>query len=289
MYRYVPVRDPFGALWVIVSTLLFAAACIAFSVWALNVTPKGDSGWLRILGSVGPFPAGVAILASIVAVMSRISHYRDGWEIVFDDQLTIHYPWPRPTRVFPWSEIARIEKIDEQTIIREPVLWVPLPVGAIVPGADVTLGLNFYEERTLSERKYRIIHSDGSRLTEFQGDNFRIGRWLDRKTLHDFVKALGGSITWNNDAPQLLSLRNSRLSAQQWEVLRERLANISGLEEIDLSGTELTDEALQGLEEFPSLRKVQTRGSRISSRAQAQLDAALKQRSARGKFDFLQA
>jgi hypothetical protein len=229
----------------------------------------------------------ICFISAAASVLTRAENYLNGREVIFDDRLTIHYPWPLKTCVYEWSEVARIEKIDEKVVVRESELWVPVPIGGIVPGLEIMLQIDIYHERLQSVRTFRIVHSDGRQLSDISGDNFKIGRWLGRKTIDDIVTMLGGEIVWNGDSPQRLSLRDSRISTPEWLCLREHVANISGLQEIDLSGTALSDEALQGLEQFPALQRVQTRGSQISPAAIAQLTKSLADRNSRKPFDFL--
>jgi hypothetical protein len=258
--------------------------------WVAVNHPGGVAGWLLTITLFCAYFAAACVLTVVVAVIMLYDAYRNGSEIIFDDELTVRYPWPCRTRLYAWSEIARVEAIDEQMVVRETEFWVPLPLGAIVPGSEFVLGVEFYRERKQSVRKFRIVHVDGRKLVEIPSTTqltFTIVRWLSRKTLYDVVTALGGRVEWKKDAPQLVSLSGSKLSANEWVAVRQQLASIRGLEEIDLSGTTLDDGALGGLDSFPSLRCVKARGTRFSQEALGRLNAALAARQSAGRFDFL--
>jgi hypothetical protein len=291
MYRIVPKKYPSGLLLIAPTAFAFAGIAVSLAVWVFRTTLVGQGGWLVSLATFGLYVAAMCVIVGIVGVLMIYDAFRNGSVIVFDDQLTMHFPWSAKTRSYVWSEIARVEAVDEQMVVRETEFWVPLPLGAIVAGSDFILGVELFRERTQSVRKFRIMHRDGRTLAEIPSNTkltFTIVRWLSRKTLSDIVTALGGRIEWKNDAPQLVSLSGSRLSTEEWEVLKREIANIQGLEEIDLSGTSLDDGALAGLETFPSLRHVKVRASRISPSAIERLHAALAEHASQNRFDFLE-
>ena len=291
MYRITPVKSPVWLPLLPLALAFLALVAISYSVWfAAHSTPATRQSVHGTVVVVTLYFGVFSLLGAVIVAAVLKDEYRNGREVIFDDCLTIHYPWPFGARRYAWNEIARIEPIDESYVVREPMIWVPLPVGAIIPGADAILSIRTYEERTMTVRKFRIVHVDGRKLTEITGStklNFTIVRWLSRKTLNDLVVALGGSIEWRGDIPRSLSFRRSRITENEWTKIKQEIANIVGVEEIDISETRLGDPGLLGLEKLPSLRTVKTDGTKISSAKKQQLIVALNQRATSKQFDFL--
>ncbi len=290
MYRIVPVHY---SSWVLVFPFVaigIALAASTFMVWVFSA-PKGQNEWLFNYAVACFFLAAISLLAGFVGLGMCYEAYRYGRDVIFDDQLTMHYPWPYQSRVFAWDEIIGLEVIDEQVAVDEPVGWVPIPLGAFVPGADAMLSVGLSEQRLVNVRKYRIRHKDGRVLANFPGTtelSFKLDRWFGRYHLHRLVKASGGQITWKGDAPSEISLRGCQFAEGQFDLLKESMANVTGLEELDLSGTNLNDPALAGLDsaEYLSLKAIRAQGSRISATALTRLNATLSQRGTKSIFNF---
>src|SRR5262245_20847251 len=152
MYRIIPVKYSRSLLWIAPVALLLGGAAIGFVAWLAVNHPRGVHGWLLAITMFCGYFGVACVFTTVVAVIRVFDAYRNGSEIIFDDRLTVHYPWPLRMRVFAWQEIARVEAIDEQMLVRETEFWVPLPLGAIVPGSEYVLGVEFYRERTQSVR-----------------------------------------------------------------------------------------------------------------------------------------
>ncbi|WP_254511260.1 hypothetical protein [Anatilimnocola floriformis] len=291
MYRLVSNQYSLFQLLLAPLALPAGIALLAFAAWVSASQPFGDEDTNMLVGIPCYVLSLVAILAGFTGCYFLYDAYRNGREVVFGDELTIYYPWPRGTQVVPWDKVKHIEVKLEQVAISKPVVWAPIPLGALVPGSEALLSITVRETQIENVHVYHIIHTAGHVITAIASGSelgYQLKWWFGHKTLSEIMQAFNGQITWKKNQPHLVTIHNFPFQPGMFALVHEWLSNRPGLEEIDLSGSNVRDADLQEFagEQYRDLKKVTAHKTRVTPKYLAQLNAFLGQKSRPGVLNF---
>ena len=292
MYRLIPIQYSLGTLLLGPLAFLTGGILLALAIWLSATSPPGEEGAQFLLAVLCYVGALASLVTSFVGFYFLYDAYRNGREIIFvEDHLVIHYPWPKQTQTYDWDRDIREIAVKYEQLTGSTVAWAPLPLAALVPGSEVLMSISLREQQPQNVRYFHVLHKDGRLITEIPSttqSTFKITRWFNRKTLCLVMRVFNGVITWKGDQPRLVTMRDFPFEEGMFALVHEWLRDMPGLEELDLTGSEVCDEDLKEFasERYPNLKKVHAQGTRVTPKFLAALNAHLGKRGAGSSFNF---
>ena len=290
MYRLVPTK--YSLIQLLLAPIGFPVGVVllALAAWISASQPLGDEDTNMLVGIPCYVLALAGLVTSFVGFCFLYDAYRNGSEIIFDDQLTIHYPWPRGTQVYSWNDVKHIQEKSERVVTSNDVAWVPLPLDALVPGAGL-LSVTVRKLQVEYVGTLYVVHDDGRIIAQIESTpelKYQFKRWFENKTLSEVMQVFKGRITWQGHNPRVVTIHNFPFEPGMFMLVHEWLSNRPGLVELDLSGSNVRDADLQDFasEQYPDLQKVHAAKTRVTPKYLAQLNAYLGQKSNAGVLNF---
>jgi hypothetical protein len=193
----------------------------------------------------------------------------------------------RPAVRTDWKNVAEVsfhrsEKARE--LYQVEAFWiVPIPGIGNLTATTIKTKTRWLVERyvELRRRDKRLI----VRISRGPMEELRFSLWYERHLLQQAIRAMGGFVVWDERGFTQISLAGTGIDDSVFVQLRLRLERIRELREIDLAGTKVSVDALQGLDECESLECV-TGDAAVVSPEWKLLNQRLKNR--RVAFGFLQ-
>jgi hypothetical protein len=268
--------------WLAGGIVLLIAGGLAFLLRARFAEYASSAGFLGVLAmAIGSISAGIGVYWVWQACRAMT--------VTLGESISIGRLFGAPRQV-DWSEIVEVSffRSEKQDVSYQTEgIWpVPIPgVGAFI--------LTTYSTKTiwLIERYVELIGSDRRPLVRIGRaplDELQFSLWYDRFRLQQAIRSLGGSTTWDQRGLTQVSLAGARLGDQEFQPLREQLLRVRELQHLDLSGTQVTAAALQGLEQCESLAEVRAAQTRVAPAEVERLNAAFAARQSQAGFGFLQ-
>jgi hypothetical protein len=230
----------------------------------------------------------MSLFAGGFALSSWLGLLRTAVSVEFGDQVTVNFL--RRTLRLNWSEIQKIEFVASED---EEILGEGMPMVA-------ALALISPETATRTVRSvYAVVrHVDGTMLvtipfaSDVNGKNYRLEyafrRYLSQRYAGHVVEQLGGRITWDGATIRKIAFAPPGPNDAELLKLATTLEMFPDLEEMDLSGTRVTNRGLQSLLQLKKLKRVVAANTQVGIANLAAFEKELAHRQRYGNFGFLQ-
>lgn len=223
------------------------------------------SDWIGAVGGT-VLLVGLCVFAFVYAL---------GWAVLWaqlGQRVVVRYLLA--TRTYDWDELAELEFEHEEE--RLPLIRNPVPGAG--PIASVKVG---------GSRFLVLARRDGKRLGRLLLDrrqDYKLTRFLRQCRAAENVAYLGGTVSWKGPTVAEVSFQGTRLDDGQLAELQLSLESFPNLTALDLSGTKVTDSALESLVGIEKLEELKTQGTGVTAEGLARLERAHAEERNRQSF-----